>query len=115
MKSRLLRKEFRKVRIRRVINGVPGRPRLSVFRSLKHIYAQIIDDVQGQTLAQASSREKAAGAVSGVKAATTVGELLAKRAVDKGVSQVVFDRGGRPYHGQVKALAESARQAGLKF
>jgi large subunit ribosomal protein L18 len=115
MKSRLLRQEFRRVRIRRVVQGEPGRPRLSVYRSLKHIYAQLIDDVEGKTVAQASSREKELAEVSGVKAASTVGELLGKRAIQKGVKRVVFDRGGRPYHGQVKAVAEGARQAGLEF
>jgi large subunit ribosomal protein L18 len=115
MKSRLLRQEFRRVRIRRVVQGEPGRPRLSVYRSLKHIYAQLIDDVEGKTVAQASSREKELTEVSGVKAASTVGELLGKRAIQKGVKRVVFDRGGRPYHGQVKAVAEGARQAGLEF
>ncbi len=115
MKSRALRHEFRKVRIRRIVQGEPGRPRLSVYRSLKHIYAQVIDDVQGRTVAQASSKEKGFAKATGVKAAVSVGELVAKRAVEKGVKRVVFDRGGRPYHGQVKALADGARQAGLEF
>lgn len=115
MKSRLLRTTFRRVRIRRVVQGQPDRPRLSVYRSLKHIYAQLIDDVKGQTLVAASSREKSIAGVSGIKAASAVGEALAKRAISKGVEKVVFDRGGRPYHGQVKALAEGARQGGLKF
>lgn len=115
MKSRVLRHEFRKVRIRRVVQGEPGRPRLSVYRSLKHIYAQIIDDVEGRTVVQASSKEKGFAKATGVKAATTVGELLGKRAIEKGVKQVVFDRNGRPYHGKVKALADGARQSGLKF
>src|SRR4051812_2117002 len=106
MKSRYLRNEFRKVRIRRVVQGEPGRPRLSVYRSLKHIYAQVIDDVNGVTLAAASSTEKDFSKATGIKAAGTVGEALAKRAVKKGVKQVVFDRNGKPYHGQVKALAE---------
>jgi large subunit ribosomal protein L18 len=110
------RYKFRKLRVRSKIRNVSQNPRLSVYRSLKHIYAQIIDDVQGRTLVAASSRDKGlAEKASGIKAATLVGEALGKKAVQKGVTAVVFDRGGRPYHGQVKALAESARQAGLKF
>lgn len=115
MKSRADRKEFRKVRIRRVVNGDAGRPRLTVYRSLKHIYAQVIDDVEGRTLVFASSKEKDFAKATGIKAATSVGEIIGKRAVEKGVKRVVFDRNGRPYHGQVKALAEGARQAGLEF
>lgn len=115
MKSRSDRQEFRKVRIRRIVQGEPGRPRLSVYRSLKHIYAQIIDDVEGRTLVFASSREKGFAKATGVKAAEAVGSSVGKRALEKGVKQVVFDRNGRPYHGQVKALADGARQAGLKF
>lgn len=115
MKSRQERHNFRRVRIRRTLQGEPGRPRLSVYRSLKHIYAQLIDDVEGRTLVQASSNEKGLEKATGIKAATSVGELLGKRALEKGVKAVVFDRGGRPYHGQVKALADGARQAGLKF
>jgi len=96
-----------------------GRPRLSVFRSGKHIYAQIIDDVTGSTLAAASSLDKdlksalKTGADS--NAATEVGKLIAKRAVEKGVGEVFFDRGGYKYHGRVKALADGAREGGLSF
>ena len=93
-----------------------GRPRLSVFRSSKNIYAQVIDDAQGVTLAAASSLEgekKAKGADK--DAAAKVGKLVAERAKEKGVTDVVFDRGGYIYHGRVKALAEAAREAGLKF
>lgn len=115
MKSRAARTEFRKVRIRRVVSGDASRPRLSVYRSLKHIYAQVIDDTEGRTLAFASSKEKGFAKATGVKAATSVGEVIGKRAVEKGIKQVVFDRNGKPYHGQVKALADGARQAGLKF
>ncbi len=115
MKSRYVRQEFRALRVRTKIQGTPDRPRLSVFRSLKHIYAQVIDDLDGKTLVAASTRDKGVQKQAGVKAATSVGEILAKKAITKGISQVVFDRGGRPYHGQVKALAEGARQAGLKF
>ena len=96
-----------------------GRPRLSVFRSSKHIYAQVIDDARGETLASASSLEKEmrAGSNTGadIDAAKAVGKLLAERAVKKGVKEVVFDRGGYMFHGRVKALAEAAREGGLKF
>ena len=96
-----------------------GRPRLSVFRSSKHIYAQVIDDARGETLASASSLEKEmrAGSNTGadIDAAKAVGKLLAERAVKKGVKEVVFDRGGYLYHGRVKALADAAREGGLNF
>lgn len=115
MKTREQRYIFRKLRVRSRIQGQNSLPRLSVYRSLKHIYAQVIDDIQGRTVAAASSREKGFTKVSGVKAANAVGQTVAKRAVEKGVQKVVFDRGARPYHGQIKALAESAREAGLKF
>ena len=110
----------RKARVRRAIKAAAnGRPRLSVFRSSKQIYAQVIDDVQGKTLASASSLEKdmreklKTGADTG--AASVVGKLLAERAVAAGVTQVVFDRSGYIYHGRVKALAEAAREGGLDF
>ncbi len=115
MRTKLERHEFRALRVRNNIRAISQYPRLSVYRSLKHIYAQVIDDVQGKTLAAATSKTKAAAGVSGIKAAQFVGEELAKRAVKSGVTQVVFDRGGRPYHGRVKALADAAREAGLKF
>lgn len=104
-------------RIRRRVKGTPSQPRLAVFRSLKHIYAQVVDDRAGRTLAAASSVEKnspiaAGGSVAGAK---QVGKLVAERAVEKGIKKVVFDRGGRLYHGRVKALAEAAREAGLEF
>jgi len=93
-----------------------GRPRLSVFRSGKHIYAQIIDDREAATLAFASSNEKdATGKTYNVEAAAGVGKKIAERALAKGVKQVVFDRGGYIYHGRVKALAEAAREGGLEF
>ena len=96
-----------------------GRPRLSVFRSSKHIYAQVIDDARGETLASASSLEKEmrAGSNTGadIDAAKAVGKLLAERAVQKGVKEVVFDRGSYLYHGRVKALADAARESGLSF
>ena len=106
-------------RIRRKVSGTQDRPRLAVFRSLKHIYAQLIDDAQGRTVAAASSLEKEmkgklkTGADKA--AATEVGKLLAQRATGAGVSDVVFDRGAYKYHGRVKALADGAREGGLKF
>ena len=105
-----------KVRIRRKVNGTADRPRLAVFRSLKYIYAQVIDDASGKTIASASSREKDSGAKgANAAAAKAVGELIAKKAKDKGITQVVFDRGGYVYHGNIKALADAARENGLKF
>ncbi|AHY49765.1 50S ribosomal protein L18 [Bradyrhizobium japonicum SEMIA 5079] len=96
-----------------------GRPRLSVFRSSKHIYAQVIDDLKGETLASASSLEKSMrdGGKTGadIDAAKAVGKLLAERAAEKGVKEVVFDRGSYLYHGRVKALADAARESGLSF
>lgn len=109
----------RHARIRTKVAGTSSSPRLSVFRSLNNIYAQVIDDSQGHTLVAASTLEpEVKGELDGkVKKnqAELVGALVAKRALDKGIKQVVFDRGGYKYHGRVKALAESARQAGLKF
>jgi large subunit ribosomal protein L18 len=104
-------------RIRRKVEGTEQRPRLAVFRSLKHIYAQVIDDSKGHTLASASSNEKAAKVSNGgnVGGAKEVGKLLAQRAKEKGVTKVVFDRGGYLYHGRVKALADAAREGGLEF
>lgn len=104
-------------RIRDRVKGTPERPRLAVFRSLHHIYAQVIDDRAGRTLVSASSAEKS-GAVSNggnVAAAREVGKLVAQRAQQQGVKQVVFDRGGFLYHGRIKALADAAREAGLEF
>ena len=106
----------RHTRVRGKVSGTAERPRLSVYRSLNHIYAQVIDDVKGVTIAAAGSNEKDFGMTGGNKeAAKKVGELIAKRAADKGVSLVVFDRGGYIYHGRVKELAEGAREGGLKF
>jgi large subunit ribosomal protein L18 len=102
-------------RIRRRVHGSQERPRLAVFRSVKHIYAQLIDDAQGHTLVAASSNEKKAAGGGNVAGAKAVGKLIAERAQDKGIKAVVFDRGGYLYHGRVKALAESARAAGLEF
>jgi len=103
-------------RVRNKISGTPERPRLNVFRSEKHIYAQVIDDVNGVTLCSASSVEKDfKGTGSNKDAAGKVGKMVAKRAVDKGIENVVFDRGGYIYHGRVKELAEAAREGGLSF
>ena len=109
----------RHVRVRKTVTGSPARPRLAVFRSLKHVYAQIIDDTAGHTLVSATDLE------SGLRSATAdkkksdvarlVGEELAKKATDKGITTVVLDRGGFKYHGRVKALAEGARKGGLSF
>ncbi|HLH39363.1 MAG TPA: 50S ribosomal protein L18 [Bryobacteraceae bacterium] len=102
-------------RIRRRVKGTPERPRLAVFRSLKHIYAQVIDDHEGRTLAAASSNEKNGVNGGNIAGAKAVGKTVAERAREKGVKAVVFDRGGYLYHGRIKALAEAARQAGLEF
>jgi large subunit ribosomal protein L18 len=104
-------------RTRLKLKGGPERPRLAVFRSLKHIYAQVIDDRQGATLAAASSGEKNSSVASGgnLAGAKQVGKLIAERAKTKGISKVVFDRGGYLYHGRIKALADAAREAGLEF
>jgi len=103
-------------RVRGKISGTPERPRLNVFRSDKHIYAQIIDDVGGHTLCSASSVEKSFdGTGSNKEAARKVGKLVAERAASKEITTVVFDRGGYLYHGRVKELAEAAREGGLKF
>ena len=106
----------RHVRVRGKISGTPERPRLNVFRSNANMYAQIIDDVNGVTLAAASTLEKDfEGAVGNKEAARKVGQLVAERAKAKGIEEVVFDRGGYVYHGRVAELAEGAREAGLKF
>jgi len=103
-------------RVRAKISGTPERPRLDVFRSEKHIYAQIIDDVNGRTLCSASSVEKDfEGLGSNKEAAKKVGMMVAERAKAKGIDEVVFDRGGYVYHGRVQALAEGAREGGLEF
>ena len=104
-------------RIRKVSFGTSERPRLSVYRSNKEIYAQIIDDTSGKTLAAASSRDKDMAAAKGTKTekAAEVGKLLAKKALAAGVEAVAFDRGGYQYHGRVRSLAEGAREGGLKF
>ncbi len=106
----------RHLRVRAKISGTAERPRLNVFRSAKHIYAQLIDDVKGVTLVSASSMDKDFDGYGGNKeAAKKVGAAIGKKAVDKGISEVVFDRSGYIYHGRVKELAEAARESGLKF
>ncbi|MBS3734536.1 MAG: 50S ribosomal protein L18 [Phycisphaerae bacterium] len=117
-KHKTLRRQRRKRRVRKRVTGTPGRPRLTVFRSHKNIYAQIVDDTLGQTLVAASSREKPLrdkGFGGNAAAAKAVGEALASKADQAGIQEVVFDRNGYPYHGRVKELAEAARASGLKF
>ena len=115
-KQRRVSRDRIRQRIRRKVNGTAERPRLAVKKSLKHIYVQLIDDTAGRTIASASSREKEAGVKgSNTAAAKAVGALIARKARDKGVTRVVFDRGGYLYHGNVKALADAARENGLEF
>ena len=104
-------------RIRKTLRGTPERPRLAIYRSIAHIYAQIVDDRKGLTLVAASSNEKGSGKASGgnVAGAKEIGRKIAERAKEKGITKVVFDRGGYLYHGRVKALADAAREAGLEF
>ena len=118
-KSRQEVREKKHRRMRNRINGTPDMPRLAVFRSNNHMYAQIIDDTVGNTLVAASTTEKDVRAAlektNDLDAAAYVGDLVAKRALDKGITKVVFDRGGYVYHGKVAALADAARKAGLQF
>ena len=117
MKKEYPRKKIRTHKHKRMrfrITGTPERPRLAVFRSAKHIYAQIIDDVKGVTLVSASTLNVNAEGTQ-TDAAKAVGEAVAKKALDAGITKVVFDRGGNIYHGRIKALAEGAREAGLDF
>ena len=109
------RRQRIRFRIRKSISGTPTKPRLSVFRSNKEIYAQLIDDVNGVTLLSASSREKEVGKGTNVEVAAAVGKLVAEKALKAGIDTVTFDRGGYLYHGRIKSLAEGARAAGLKF
>jgi large subunit ribosomal protein L18 len=111
------RRQRRKTGLRARIRGTPLRPRLTVFRSHEHMYAQIVDDLAGRTLAAASTVEKgmAGGPGGNISAAKSVGKALAERATGAGISAVVFDRNGYRYHGRIKALADAAREAGLKF
>lgn len=114
--SKSERRQRIKFRIRKIVSGTAAKPRLSVFRSNKEIYAQLIDDVNGVTLLAASSRDKGVN-LSGtnVEVATEVGKLVAEKALKAGIDTVTFDRGGYLYHGRIKSLAEGARAAGLKF
>ncbi len=110
----------RHIRLRKKISGTAERPRLSVFRSLHHIYAQVIDDVKGTTLLTVSTldpelRKSLDGKSGNIEAAKIVGTTIAKKAIEKGIKQVVFDRGGQIYHGRVAALATAAREGGLEF
>ena len=119
MKSAKKQFEFRKTRVRRKISGTNERPRLSVFRGHKHIYAQLVDDEKGLTLAQASTlspevKEKLK-VFDTIPAAKAVGQLIAKTAQEKGIKKAVFDRGGYQYHGRIKAIADAAREKGLEF
>ena len=118
--SKQIKRTRRHQRIRVKLSGSTGRPRLCVFRSSKHIYAQLVDDKTGRTVASSASNEKSFAADGGAKGtnvagARKVGEMLARRAAEHGVTAVVFDRAGYRYHGRVKALAEGARSAGLQF
>jgi len=115
-KQRVEARDRIRERVRRKVRGTGERPRLAVFRSLKHIYAQVIDDGSGTTIASASTREADASAKgANAAAAKAVGALIAKKAKDKGITKVVFDRGGYNYHGNIKALADAARENGLEF
>ena len=103
-------------RIRKIVSGVSSRPRLSVFRSNKEIYAQLVDDVNGTTLAAVSSRDKGVNSTgTNVEVAAMIGKLIAEKALAVGIDTITFDRGGYLYHGRIKSLAEGARAAGLKF
>jgi len=117
-KHKSVRRSRRITGIRKRVTGMPDRPRLAVFRSNNHIYAQIIDDMAQKTLAAASSRDKGLGISSGTgnaEAAKAVGKALAEKAKGAGVSKVIFDRGGFLYHGRIKAIADGAREGGLEF
>ena len=109
-------RQKRHLRVRNRVAGTAARPRLNVFRSLKHIYAQVIDDDKGITLAAASTLDKDFNGTGGnIAAAKAVGTAIAKKALEKGINEVVFDRGGYIYHGRIAALAQAAREGGLKF
>jgi large subunit ribosomal protein L18 len=112
-------RERRHLRVRKKVNGTQDRPRLTVYKSLNHMYAQIIDDTTGHTIVSASTLEKemrqSQSHNGNVKSAKLVGDVIAKRAKDKGILKVVFDKGGFKYHGRVEAVAQAAREAGLEF
>jgi large subunit ribosomal protein L18 len=109
------RRQRIRFRIRKIVSGTATKPRLSIFRSNKEIYAQLIDDVNGVTLLAASSREKGVNKGTNIEVATSVGKLVAEKALKAGIENVTFDRGGYLYHGRIQSLAEGARAAGLKF
>jgi large subunit ribosomal protein L18 len=109
------RRQRIRFRIRKIVSGTAAKPRLSVFRSNKEIYAQLIDDVNGVTLLAASSREKGVNKGTSVEVAAAVGKLVGEKALKAGIDAVTFDRGGYLYHGRIQSLAEGARAAGLKF
>ena len=115
--TKIKRRQRIKNRVRKIISGTESQPRLSVFRSNKEIYAQLIDDVTGNTIVASSSTEKEISKVKGnkIETASVVGKKLAEKAVSKGIKQVSFDRSGYLYHGRVKSLADGAREGGLKF
>ncbi len=119
MKNKRKMRRSRHLRVRSKVTGTPERPRLNVYRSLNNIYAQVIDDASGNTLVSASSLEEDVKtkleATGNKEAARVVGQLIAQRAADQGIERVVFDRGGNLFHGRVKALADGAREEGLKF
>jgi large subunit ribosomal protein L18 len=117
MNTKLVQRQKIRYRIRKKVSGVAGKPRLSVFRSNTDIYVQLIDDVNGVTLAAASSKEKdiAAQKVTKTEKSKLVGAAIARKATELGISKVVFDRGGNLYHGRVKAVADGAREGGLNF
>jgi len=118
-KQKIMARRRRHARVRERVSGTPDRPRLCIFRSLKHIHAQVIDDTQGHTLVSASTLDSEVRSQLDDKdktaQAAVVGDVLAKRAAEAGITQVVFDRGGYKYHGRVKSLADAARKAGLDF
>jgi large subunit ribosomal protein L18 len=116
MHNRHVARERRHRRVRKKVRGTPERPRLAVFRSNKHVYAQVVDDVHGVTLAAASTKEKGfTGATATVEAAKKVGKLVGERAKAAGIDTVVLDRGGFKYHGRVAGVADAAREAGIKI
>ena len=119
MAQHVTAREKRKARIRRKVSGTAARPRLSVYKSLNHVYAQVVDDTAGKTIAAASTVSKGLKAEvkedSKTEAAKKVGAAIARAAIEKGVTQVVFDRNGFDYHGRIAAVAEAAREGGLKF
>ena len=115
-KLRTVRRHRRKRGIRKRVSGDAQKPRLTIYRSLNHMYAQLVDDLQGKTLAAASTRDKGhSGATGNIEGAKVVGAAIAERAKSAGINQVVFDRNGLQFHGRVKALADAARESGLKF